>query len=196
VFQTHLEKCEQFPLKCSVCSESIKKSEYLKHLEFRHHEIVFPKLSLINQLLIFPSKDIMNHALSVTEYSNKAQINPYNGSKARLGSNGKFYCGNPLDGRMCGCCDGYCGPVDGCNCSGCMELDLKLRKLPKGWLVNSDGFPSTKCLDNGVFYCGRRVIIDVLECDGFCGPIDGPNCLACQKLHSQSNHNGRYSNLI
>jgi hypothetical protein len=36
------------------------------------------------------------------------------GYKAKLSLNGKYYCGKPLDGPKCYCCDGNCGPGDGC----------------------------------------------------------------------------------
>jgi hypothetical protein len=50
------------------------------------------------------------------------------GRNARLGENGKYYCGGPLEGP-CDCCNGYCGPENGCNCSACMQLDIKMRCL-------------------------------------------------------------------
>ncbi|CAF3530977.1 unnamed protein product [Rotaria sp. Silwood1] len=54
------------------------------------------------------------------------------GQYARLGSSGKFYCGGTLDGSKCSCCNGECGPMDGCNCSSCMLLDVQKRALPQG----------------------------------------------------------------
>lgn len=36
------------------------------------------------------------------------------GFRAKLASNGKYYCGKKLDGPECYCCDGNCGPSDGC----------------------------------------------------------------------------------
>ena len=111
-----------------------------------------------------------------------------NGHIARLGSTGKYYCGMTLDGQRCGCCDGYCGPTNGCNCSACMKLDVGRRWLPPGWLVNRDGCPARK--SQGIFYCGRRVLVGVVNCDGYCGPTNGPNCVACQILQQQVG--GRY----
>lgn len=60
-------------------------------------------------------------------------------SEAREGPNGKFYCGKELDGPKCSCCNGFCGPTNGCNCSNCMKLDVSSKDLPKGTLLNSDG---------------------------------------------------------
>jgi hypothetical protein len=39
------------------------------------------------------------------------------GLSPQLGSTGKFYCGGKLDGPKCSCCNGYCGPTNGQNCS-------------------------------------------------------------------------------
>ena len=45
------------------------------------------------------------------------------GRRARIGESGKYYCGGVLD-TNCMCCNGYCGPDNGCNCSACMKLDI------------------------------------------------------------------------
>ena len=103
-----------------------------------------------------------------------------NGHTARLGRTGKYYCGKRLDVAYCRCCNGYCGPNAGCNCSACMKLDVKRRRLPLGWLVNSEGYPAR--VSEGRFYCGRCVMVRNLFCDGYCGPTNGPNCDACQIL--------------
>lgn len=40
-----------------------------------------------------------------------------------IGETGKYYCGLRL--LSCTCCNGYCGPTDGCNCTACQALDLE-----------------------------------------------------------------------
>ena len=55
-----------------------------------------------------------------------------------------------------------------------MELDIESRNLPKGWLVNREGYSAK--LNNGKFYCGRLVLEGVEDCDGWCGPNNGPQC--------------------
>ena len=108
------------------------------------------------------------------------------GRVARLGASGKFYCGGQLDGFRCRCCNGQCGPGTGCNCSGCMLLDVQKRQLPRGWLVNREGAPARCGTDApGVFYCGRRVLTDNPRTDGYCGPTSGDHCAACEKLNEQ-----------
>ena len=105
------------------------------------------------------------------------------GRTARVGASGKYYCGGPLN-TNCGCCDGSCGPTTGCNCSGCMELDLAARCLPSGYLVNKEGRVA-KLSSNGNVYCGSKVMNGVPGCDGWCGPNSGPQCSSCRILQSQ-----------
>jgi hypothetical protein len=42
-----------------------------------------------------------------------------NNRLARIGETGKYYCGGKV-GKKCKCCDGNCGPTNGCNCTACM----------------------------------------------------------------------------
>ena len=93
----------------------------------------------------------------------------------------------------CSCCDGNCGPTNGCNCSLCMKLDVKARKLPKGWYVNRDGCSCRKSKETGHMYCGRLVMQNQQNCDGYCGPTNGPNCEPCRILHNQLTN--RYRNV-
>ena len=121
----------------------------------------------------------------------------YNASIARcytprLGTTKKYYCGRKLD---CGCCSGICGPLSGCNCVNCMKLDLKSRNLSKGWLVNRDGVKAKKG-STGHFYCGQHNLVGTPNCDGYCGPNNGPNCSACKKLDALTKAGGIYRCLI
>ncbi|KAI8800498.1 hypothetical protein BJ742DRAFT_780328 [Cladochytrium replicatum] len=113
------------------------------------------------------------------------------GGLARLGRSGKHYCGGPLD-FTCECCDGFCGPSSGCNCSACMALDIETRQLPINTLVNSDGAVTEPC-DNGTWYCGRRMpeLQGRFDSDGYCGPDSGPQCQSCEELQPD-----RYEALI
>ena len=103
------------------------------------------------------------------------------GYTARLGKTGKYYCTHELRSK-CFCCNGHCGPTNGCNCYSCMELDVKSRKLPKGFLVNRYGFVSRISPETDKFYCGRIYTQRSLGHDGYCGPTNGPNCKACANL--------------
>lgn len=115
-----------------------------------------------------------------------------NGRQARLGESGKYYCGGVL-GTNCMCCNGYCGPDNGCNCSACMKLDIQVRLLPKGYLVNREGTACRKGT-TAAFYCGRKVLRGIAFCDGYCGPTNGPACPSCKIVSQQSND--RYAGLL
>uniref|UniRef100_T1IYS2 HECT-type E3 ubiquitin transferase n=1 Tax=Strigamia maritima TaxID=126957 RepID=T1IYS2_STRMM len=47
------------------------------------------------------------------------------GVLAKKGETGKFYCGMRV--LTCVCCDGCCGPNNGCNCLSCQKLDKEER---------------------------------------------------------------------
>ena len=65
-----------------------------------------------------------------------------------------------------------------------MQLDIK--GLPRGTLVNRHGSTSSRSNETGKFYCGMKVMLVGPDCDGYCGPTNGPNCEACQILQSQA----------
>jgi len=189
----HLKRCDKSPIECPLCSEKIKKEESLNHLSLRHRQETFGKLETIFGLFIDKNNNLLadnNSSDSIDTQMNSKR------RQARLGSSGKFYCGGQLDGERCKCCNNYCGPTNGCNCSACMQLDIEQRKLPQGWLVNKDGFTARRSAKNGMFYCGRRVLVGVPGCDGYCGPNDGPSCDACRKLDAQTTTGARYAHLI
>lgn len=87
--------------------------------------------------------------------------------------------------NRCSCCDSYCGPTNGCNCSYCMKLDVEARKLPKGWFVNRDGHACRVSRETGHTYCGRLMMESSQLCDGYCGPTNGPNCQSCRIMDHQ-----------
>ena len=96
---------------------------------------------------------------------------------SRIGKTGKYYCGKKM--AKCDCCNGVCGPTNGCNCVGCMSLDIESRKLPKWHFVNQEG--ATCKLTEGVVYCGRWLE----EMKAHCAPEGGPNCIACRNLENK-----------
>lgn len=151
---------------------------------FQHFIQFHPSALLKNAERLFIAMDTNTGNPDVNDQRIETKVNS-EGRRARLGSSGKYYCGGRLDGPDCGCCDGDCGPTNGCNCSACMKLDVEARKLPRGWYVNRDGFPCKKGQTPN-FYCGRKVM-NARNCDGYCGPTDGPNCYACRVLMSQLN---------
>jgi len=188
----HLKRCDKAPLECPLCSEKLKKEESLNHLVASHRKESFAKLETIFGLFNDENNNLSDD--KIVSDSIVTQINS-KGRQARLGSSGKFFCKSELDGKRCRCCNNFCGPTNGCNCSACMQLDIQNRKLPQGWLVNTDGFAARRSAQNGLFYCGRRVLVGVFGCDGYCGPNNGPSCDSCQKLDDQTKIGGRYARL-
>ncbi|PAA59567.1 hypothetical protein BOX15_Mlig009760g1 [Macrostomum lignano] len=107
-------------------------------------------------------------------------------SRVRLAVTGKNYCTGPLNGPPCNCCDGRCGPDNGCNCVDCMRLDLASFNISRPLtLINREGAVARISLQAAKFYCGRAVMGSDPRTDGFCGPNDGNNCHACYKLDQQ-----------
>ncbi|XP_061183765.1 E3 ubiquitin-protein ligase HERC2-like isoform X1 [Saccostrea echinata] len=56
------------------------------------------------------------------------------GVLARKGETGKYYCGMKV--LSCSCCDGHCGPNNGCNCLPCQKLDQEEAQQHKEDLSN------------------------------------------------------------
>lgn len=48
------------------------------------------------------------------------------GALAKKGDTGHYYCGRSV--LSCPCCDGNCGPNNGCNCPACQRLDQEERE--------------------------------------------------------------------
>ncbi|CAF3001728.1 unnamed protein product [Rotaria socialis] len=179
------------------------KKSFLKHLETNHEQFLldnyvklWQKQDDTKRMVIIKSDEEPNGRVEASATNidstfddriekTRNKSNRY----ARLGSTGKFYCGGPLDGLRCMCCNNRCGPSNGCNCSACMLLDVQKRKLPHGWLVNCDG-ASARCSTSepSKFYCGRMVMAQDSRTDGYCGPTNGEQCTACQKLNEQRYH--------
>jgi len=107
-----------------------------------------------------------------------------NGRHTRIGTSGMRYCGGALPPSGCGCCNGMCGPSTGCACANCMSIEINLRKLPRGWLINRAG-ASCRRGTTGKWYCGRKhpaLEHSLHVCDGWCGPTNGPQCPECAVL--------------
>lgn len=65
------------------------------------------------------------------------------GAVSRKGENGRYYCGMQV--LECSCCDGHCGPTNGCNCSACQQLDKEDQKNQQtnGKSLNNTGVSSS-----------------------------------------------------
>lgn len=164
LLKSHYSLCPLYPIDCKFCGINFERKDLLNHLIETHETFIIENIySDYPHPLLGPK-------------TNKL------GKLAKLGENGKYYCGAQSDVK-CQCCDGYCGSTNGCNCSGCQDLDIKTRNLPNGFFVNKEGTISR--INNIGVYCGRKVMGNVPRCDGYCGPTNGPNCESCRILSTQ-----------
>ena len=193
--KAHVNKCDKSPIQCPIdkCVVRLSRVALLEHIASNHSEEFSKHFGRIIDMFKYGSSETTaakeSNSITIGVLTNNA------GNQARLGRTGKYYCGQLLDGDKCDCCNGFCGKNSGCNCSGCMRLDIKARNLPsKGWLVNREGFVARK--KSNLFYCGRKVMQESFLCSGYCGPAGGPNCNSCQILDKQTLSGARYSALI
>jgi hypothetical protein len=172
----HTVKCPNRKLKCVICFQEFPKSEFLPHAVEIHPE----------ELMKFLTEQV-NEPNPVREVLGDRNIigikKNHIGREARIGESGKHYCGGNLN-IDCSCCNGYCGPTNGCNCVWCMKLDIKSRSLPDNYMINREG-RAAKRYPNGRVYCGARVLVGNPHSDGYCGPTNGPSCKPCQILANQ-----------
>lgn len=183
----HSSKCQQIPRRCNIgdCSFEASTKEFLIHLVTQH------KTEVINRFGKSGTQPEEKVDSSKPFYTFNPLVKRDNsaGNPATLGSTGKFYCGKPFEER-CSCCDGNCGPNNGCNCRACMEVDIGSRKLAPGFWVNKEGMTCRKG-PNGNVYCGRKK--STRATNEYCGPIEGPQCYACKIIQEQLE--GRYRGL-
>ena len=72
-----------------------------------------------------------------------------NDCESVIGDANKYYCGKNVD-TCKSCCNGNCGPTNGCNCRACMLIDVTKRMLKPGFLVNSKGRNCRVSKSNGL----------------------------------------------
>lgn len=187
----HLKNCEFRVIKCpnSKCEFSGIRKEFLSHLVTEHASLLIEKSHLL-----FVKDQSANSTDNKQDMI--AIVKNEKNVTSRLGITGKYYCKSHMGSCKNNCCDQQCGPDNGCNCLACMKLDIKMRRLPPGYLVNRSGFVARKSSATGLFYCGRRVLVNVPLTDGYCGPTNGPNCEACKTLDVETKSGGRYASLI
>ena len=133
------------------------------HLNEKHEDEItsnFNKLHIDTAITNKPSSDnnlqssinpINNRELpSDLEISNGALINK-KGNKVTMGRFGIVYCSPKMEFK-CDCCDGNCGPTDGCCCISCMEMNCQTRNIASGDLINKHGRISQ--FTKRSYYCG------------------------------------------
>ena len=154
---------------CALCHTELTKENMKPHMFDMHFDKILDSFTL--------NKLPQDNDLIGTKHNAK-------GRTARLGVTGKYYCSGTLN---CFCCDGICGPSKGCNCKECMILDIQNRQLSPDYMINQLGRIARK-LQNNAVYCGARVLEGVAGTDGYCGPVQGLSCEACQILKYQWTH--------
>ncbi len=97
----------------------------------------------------------------------------------RSAENGHFYCGRYNMYNVPNC-DGCCGPTNGPNCQACRRADDMVGRGTA--TLNLDQVYCWYSCETHSFYCNRNVLYNVPNCDGYCGPTNGPNCNACRGL--------------
>ncbi len=174
----HLQNCDQKPFKCEFtkCSFKCKGKESLwDHLSDMHREFLIRNYGkLLNDSSEAEEGPDRNGDLNFIHLSDPlgAKRN-FRGVRVHLGSTGKYYCGERV--LNCLCCNGRCGPNIGCNCVDCMELDIRARKLSRGYLVNKQG-TICKVFEGVKVYCGCR------NEEIICGPNSSQQCENCSCL--------------
>ena len=170
----HTDKCPQKPFKCPGCPFECPISNFLAHLTTAHPDILLkncPRLFAAERSPPVEPPAGDRCPLAALPDPLRATHNS-RGVRVHIGETGKYYCGQRV--LNCDCCEGHCGPNSGCNCAQCMELDVCARRLPRGYLVNSEGAVA-KREANGHFYCYRLLQGCV------CRPQES-SCPRCQKL--------------
>jgi hypothetical protein len=214
-YKSHLLKCENRNFTCNLCFIESQKNEFISHILAKHEiELLnyFDKRyqeenNSQNQANFNHSKSQNNLNYDTKMYSNAFNSNNSNSNNyfksqsgpisfiendnynASLGENNIFYCGGRLNFK-CKCCDGTCGPTNGCVCSACMRYNCRKRNLPFGHLINKKGLVAKwhKAIFGGNFYCGgefkheiNRLFGSKKIISGVCGSTLG-SCSECETL--------------
>jgi hypothetical protein len=135
----------------------------------------------------------INRGFNINQYSTNlnTNINNFeqqrsnrnkNGHVVSKGTNDVYYCGQKTL-FACGCCDGSCGPDNGCCCKACMEYNCDVYNAPANSLINCKGRLATFL--GGNFYCLAEYISKSslfnkaknIKCQ-----FPGKPCQDCEKL--------------
>lgn len=119
----HLKKCPNKKYQCKECYDfpSVVKGEFIQHLTKKHEGKLIDLFDKEKQGSEEEQKRSVGASAApiMPDFDRVAKMKHMNGTYARLGESGKYYCGLRL-GTRCACCDGFCGTTSGCNCFECM----------------------------------------------------------------------------
>ena len=133
------------------------------HLETEHSRAVMDSCTIGSEEI---SQPLLVRIDALPHIKNRFPCHKNGTIHTSLGTTGKFYCGKKLDFR-CGCCNGNCGPTNGCNCTSCQALDIQFQKLSSGYYVNSAGVVSFRDRQSETFCCMRKERGDICNGTGF-----------------------------
>lgn len=141
----------------------------------------------INRTQTIPQSNYNNNTrINDPNYPSINDISDKETQKYFLGSNGIYYCYQPSN-LNCGCCNGVCAEGN-CLCKHCMNLNMKIKRLNKGDLINKAGKVSRYSMN--FYYCGEKyldqkknVVGFVFQQEVFCNYPHDP-CPNCQSLNS------------
>ncbi len=170
--RVHAPKCPERVYECSAaadCKFAGKKSAFVEHLKTAHMKTLMAATGRPKD------EEEEGNKCAGLLFSDKKNCK---GNLARIGETGKYYCGKPMESK-CECCDGNCGPNNGCNCGACMKLDVDMWKLPEGFLVNREGVVSQFQPGSKKYSCGKKIMSGL---DRRCTP--SKLCSGCASLNS------------
>ena len=146
----HKQICPLRQIQCVDCKNSIVLTKFEEHIWSEH---------LKSALQRFDADFMKKERLSrVKKCDRIAKAGNAHGNYSQIGMKGKFYCGMRIE--ACdedGCCDGHCGPTNGCNCRACQFIDVEARNLPPGFLVNRNGHSCRFSKGSNQVHCGALI---------------------------------------
>ena len=158
--RTHTLNCLKREFECNEagCKYKSKKQDFLKHISENH------------------TKELITHFITERKDSETFLMNDKNndlGNNAKIGENGKYYCEQEFmldldekssdqesDQKPPNSHRKLCRLNGKYNCCSCMKLDLEIRNLPKGFLVNGDGIIAQYQEKFETFICGKELLDD------------------------------------
>ena len=144
----HKTTCTMRQIQCVDCKKHFVLNKFEDHI-FTDH--------LKEALYRFDADFMKKERQSWVQKSDRiAKTGNAHGDFAMVGASGKFYCGNEIEACDT-CCEGHCGPDNGCNCRACIFIDAEARHLPPGFLVNKLGRSCRVSKASGKVHCGGMV---------------------------------------
>lgn len=151
----HLTKCLPSLLECNKCRQKIKDQDFVNHVVSNHSQEIIDTFTAKSNMKQMISREISLSLenLSISKII-KIDKNIHTNKFRQLAENQVYYCGNKSD-VICDCCDGCCGPTNGCLCRECMIFNCQIRNLPSDSLINEKGRPAKYMGDS--YYCKAAI---------------------------------------